>query len=72
MLRNTALAEALVAATAAAINEQGKHAPWMARQVVRLVTQTKVGTIREDDVHVFARFKTRQKISKELQYSCQS
>lgn len=62
MNRSTALAEAFVNATAKAINEKGKAAPWMARRVAERVTNTDVGTIKEPDIAVHATYKTRQRI----------
>jgi hypothetical protein len=63
MIRNTVFAEALVQATAKALNTHGDAASWVARCVVDRVTYTKTGTIRENDVKVQARYKTRQAIA---------
>lgn len=67
MIRNTAFAEAFVAAAARSINSNGgnmKQCPWTARRVVERVQNSRNGTIREDDVHVRASFKTRQHIER--------
>ncbi len=66
MIRNTLFAEAFVNAAAKAIQTSGsmKAAPWTARRVAERVTNTRTGTIREDDVHVRASYRTRQHIAK--------
>jgi len=68
MIRNTAIAEAFVSATAKALNQANTSkakAPWMARRVLeRVQNKPDYGTVRENDINVHASFRTRQHIAK--------